>query len=68
VLAREVTSASRLTATRPTTLATSALPLCMGVAVLKYRPYELNRSISRVVSYTLITAVPTGKDTRLYWR
>jgi hypothetical protein len=38
--------------TAVTTLATSALPLCIGVAVLKYRLYELNRIISRVVSYT----------------
>jgi predicted PurR-regulated permease PerM len=32
----------------------------MGVAVLKYRLYELNRVISRVVSYTLITALLAG--------
>ena len=32
----------------------------MGVAVLKYRLYELNRIISRVVSYTLITALLGG--------
>jgi hypothetical protein len=38
----------------------SALPLCMGVAVLKYRLYELNRIISRVVSYTLITVLLAG--------
>jgi hypothetical protein len=31
-------------------LGTAALPICMGVAVLKYRLYELNRVISRVVS------------------
>ena len=42
------------------TLGTSALPICMGVAVLKYRLYELNRIISRVVSYTLITALLGG--------
>jgi hypothetical protein len=30
------------------------------VAVLKYRLYELNRVISRVVSYTLITALLGG--------
>jgi len=41
-------------------LGTAALPLCMGVAVLKYRLYELNRVISRVVSYTLITALLGG--------
>jgi hypothetical protein len=41
-------------------LGTAALPVCMGVAVLKYRLYELNRVISRVVSYTLITALLAG--------
>ena len=41
-------------------LGTAALPVCMGVAVLKYRLYELNRIISRVVSYTLITALLGG--------
>jgi len=38
-----------------TILGTAALPICMAVAVLKYRLYELNRIISRVISYTLIT-------------
>ena len=37
-----------------------ALPVCLGVAVLKYRLYELNRIISRVVSYALITALLVG--------
>jgi hypothetical protein len=41
-------------------LGTAALPICMGVAVLKYRLYELNRVISRVVSYTLITILLGG--------
>ena len=41
-------------------LGTAALPVCMGVAVLKYRLYELNRVISRVVSYTAITALLDG--------
>lgn len=48
-----------------TTLGTVALPVCMGVAVLKYRLYELNRIISRVVSYTLITALLGGVFTGL---
>ena len=39
---------------------TAALPVCMGVAVLKYRLYDLDRVISRVVSYTLITALLGG--------
>ncbi len=41
-------------------LGTAALPACLGVAVLKYRLYELNRIISRVVSYSLITALLAG--------
>ena len=41
-------------------LGTAALPICMGVAVLKYRLYDINRVISRVVSYTLITALLGG--------
>jgi hypothetical protein len=42
------------------TAATAALPVCMGVAVLKYRLYDLDRVISRVVSYTLVTALLGG--------
>jgi hypothetical protein len=38
----------------------SALGVCLGVAVLKYRLYELNRIISRVVAYTVITALLAG--------
>ena len=41
-------------------LGTGALPVCLAVAVLKYRLYELNRVISRVVSYALITALLGG--------
>jgi hypothetical protein len=43
-----------------TDLASAALPVSIGVAVLKYRLYELNRVISRVVAYTLITALLAG--------
>jgi hypothetical protein len=39
---------------------TAALPVCMGVAILKYRLYAIDRIISRVVSYTLITALLAG--------
>ncbi len=42
------------------TLGTAALPVCMAVAILKYRLYELNRIISRVISYTLITVLLGG--------
>jgi hypothetical protein len=41
-------------------LGTAALPVCFGVAVLKYRLYDLGRIISRVVSYTVITALLGG--------
>ncbi len=43
-----------------TNLAYAALPICLGVAIFRYRLYELNRIISRVVSYTLITALLGG--------
>jgi hypothetical protein len=46
-------------------LAFGAMPASLGVAVLKYRLYELNRIISRVVSYTLITALLVGVYTGL---
>ena len=36
------------------------LPVCVGVAVLKYRLYEIDRIISRVISYAIITAVLAG--------
>ena len=38
-------------------LAFGSLPASLGVAVLKYRLYELDRLISRVVAYTLITGL-----------
>jgi hypothetical protein len=41
-------------------LAYATLPACLGVAVLKYRLYELDRVISRVVSYTLVTGLLVG--------
>ena len=46
-------------------VAFGALPASLAVAVLRYRLYELDRIISRVVSYTLITAVLVGFYTGL---
>jgi len=46
-------------------LGTAALPVCIGVAVLKYRLYAIDRIISRVVSYTLITVLLGGVFTGL---
>ena len=46
-------------------LAVGAVPASLAVAVLKYRLYELDRIISRVVSYTVITALLVGFYTGL---
>ena len=37
-----------------------ALPLGIGIAVLKYRLYAIDRIISRTVSYTLVTGLVVG--------
>ena len=37
-----------------------ALPLAVGVAVLKYRLYAIDRIISRTVSYVLVTGLVVG--------
>jgi hypothetical protein len=39
---------------------TAALPVCIAVAVLRYRLYAIDRIISRVISYAIITAVLGG--------
>ena len=41
-------------------LAAAALPVCIGVAVLKYRLYQIDRIISRVISYAIISAILAG--------
>ncbi len=41
------------------------LPVCIAVAVLKYRLYSIDRIISRVVAYAVITAVLAGVFTGL---
>jgi hypothetical protein len=38
----------------------AVLPVCVGVAVLKYKLYSIDRVISRVISYAIITAVLAG--------
>jgi hypothetical protein len=38
----------------------AVLPVCVGVAVLKYRLYDIDRIISRVISYAVVTAVLAG--------
>jgi len=43
-----------------TPLGFAAFAICFAVAVLKYRLYEIDRIISRVISYAIITAVLAG--------
>jgi hypothetical protein len=43
----------------------AVLPVCIGVAVLKYRLYDIDRIISRVISYAIVTAVLAGVFTGL---
>ena len=38
----------------------AVLPVCVGVAVLKYKLYSIDRIISRVISYAVITPVLAG--------
>ena len=41
-------------------LAIGSFPLTMGVGILKYRLYEIDRLISRTISYALLTAALAG--------
>jgi hypothetical protein len=42
-----------------------ALPLSMGVAILKYRLYDIDRILSRTVAYAIITGLLVGVYTGL---
>ncbi len=37
-----------------------AFPVCIGIAILKYRLYDIDRLISRALSYFLVTALLIG--------
>ena len=41
-------------------MAFAALPLAIGVGILKYRLYEIDRLVSRTISYAILTATLVG--------
>jgi hypothetical protein len=43
-----------------TTIGLAALPFAMGVGILKYRLYEIDRLVSRTLAYAIVTAVLGG--------
>jgi hypothetical protein len=41
------------------------LPVCLGVAILKYRLYDIDRIISRTLAYAIVTGLLVGVYTGL---
>jgi hypothetical protein len=42
------------------TIGVSGLPVCIGIAILKYRLFEIDRLISRTLSYAIVTGLLVG--------
>ena len=40
--------------------AVALVAVAVGIAVLRYRLYDINRVISRTVAYAIITGLPAG--------
>jgi hypothetical protein len=41
-------------------LGAAAVPICIGMAILKYRLYDIDRIISRTLSYAIVTGLLVG--------
>jgi hypothetical protein len=41
-------------------LGPAALPVCVGIAIMKYRLYDIDRIVSRTLSYAIVTGLLVG--------